>query len=153
MKSLFLVVFLIFIVSCSGQGTNTGNPDVYAGVPTTGTSSPVDSMISTLCSRVNTCFPSASISTCSAQIIVAGGFTDEISFNPPYSTLTDLKSAYTAGSITMNETALSSCLGSISQLACTNSLMTSAYAASQPINFSKLYLLFRTSTQCLVIKQ
>lgn len=154
MKSLFAVVLLLFIVSCNGQGTNTGNPDKDAdgSMPNSELLNPVDKIVSTLCTRIQTCYPSANVTTCTLQIPSLVGFTDELNFNPPYTNLSELKTDYSNGAVTVNDTALTSCLGSISQLACSNSLMTTAYSTSQPTNFATLFYLFRASTQCLSVR-
>ena len=154
MKSLFAVVLLLFIAACSGQGTNTGNPDIRSdgSMPNSEYVSPVDRIVNTLCARVQSCYPSSNLSTCISQIPSLVGFTDEINFNPPYTSLSDLKTDYSNGAVTMNDTALTSCLGSISQIACSDALMVTAFSTAQPSNFANLFYLFRTNSQCLSVR-
>jgi hypothetical protein len=156
MKTLLCLLFLLILSACSGDGTNTGNPTVDSGtgdnghMPVSGRESQI--LASALCNKIKSCFSSSSDTTCKSQIPALSNFTDEVLLNPPYSTLNDLETDVQSTAFTFNTTSLNSCLTSISNLSCGDSLVTSAYTSSSPTNFSTVYKLFRASSQCLSLK-
>jgi hypothetical protein len=156
MKTLFCIVFLFLLSACSGDGTNTGNPTAGNTTPTNGdipyTGRESFILSSALCDKIKTCFTSSSDTACQSQIPTLANFTDEVLLNPPYITLNDLETDVQSTAFTFNTTSLNTCLTSISNLSCGDSLVTSAYTASTPTNFANVYKLFRASSQCLSLK-
>ena len=156
MKTLVCLIFLSVLSACSGNGTNTGNPTIDNSSPNNG-QMPVSGresqiLANALCDKIKTCFPSSSDSTCKSQIISLANFTDEVLLNPPYATLADLEIDVQNTAFTFNTTSLNTCLTSITNLSCGDSLVTGSYSSSSPNNYAGVYKLFRASSQCLSLK-
>ncbi|MBL7543182.1 MAG: hypothetical protein JNL11_05165 [Bdellovibrionaceae bacterium] len=156
MKTLFCLVFLLILSACSGDGTNTGNPTVDGSTPNSGqmpvTGNESQILANALCNKIAACFTSSSEATCKAQVPTLANFTDEILLNPPYTTLNDLETDVQNKTFTFNSASLNTCLNSIANLSCGDSLVTSSYSTSSPSSFSNIYKLFRASSHCLSLK-
>jgi hypothetical protein len=157
MKQIFAILLIFILAGCNGsQGTNTGNPTIETSNPNFGTDgrNGVVKINETICAKIQSCesLNTSSYNTCLNQLPTAAGFTDEIDLNPPYADLSELRTASENGQFNFNETSLSQCLTAITNLSCSDPLLTSAYSSSQPNIFTKGYFLFRASTQCLSLK-
>lgn len=152
MKLVFISVSLFLLIGCSGQGTNTGNPDLAAIPNIGGNGETVQILQTALCAKYAACFSSSSTTVCTAQIPSLANFTDEIALNPPYATLEELEVAYLNQSFIFNKTSLDLCINAISTLSCSDPLITGSYSTSTPNDYSSIYKLFRASSQCLSLK-
>lgn len=164
MKQFFLKIITLLIplfvvslislplVSCSlsSQGTNTGNPSEPVGsiLPRTY----AFSLVEGVCHKIYQCFSPIDELTCQNELFNSSNMTSELGSNAAhYSRLSDLAAAETAGQMVVNASNFDSCSTALTQLDCADSLLSQAFSASTPADFSTAYFVLRTSAICAQI--
>jgi hypothetical protein len=150
MIRIFLLMTALCLTGCklTLDGTNTGNPMATDPATSIGRNGIVALGI-TVCSKIQTCYAGANNSDCTKQIANIHGYTSELGATAAaYDTLTDLLTAETSNAVTVNETNYVNCKKAIEDLACSDTLMQTAYSVSTPTDYSATNLLFRSNNAC-----
>ena len=142
-KSFVIMLLWISLVGC---GTDSGNPGIISDT----TSEPIaqDYVGEVICEKLAQC-DSVNTSTCRSSLLSAAGITAHLGLDPlAYTTLGDALRAGTNGQLRVDSAELNSCQNAIAALACSSSLVTSAYSSSQPADFNQTYILLSAGSSC-----
>lgn len=136
-------LFLLLLISCSHNGTDTGNAGLMP------VNAPLNSLVSPqICERLNTC-RGLDISTCSQALLTAPNMSQTLGVSASaYPNYSDILRAVAFYGLVVDNDALADCQTAISDLSCSDPLVTGAYSSSSPTNFNALYRLLLSSSQC-----
>lgn len=145
---IYILSSLVFTLSLSSCGTDTGNPGLKAGVDHQAPMTSDDPIGYVLCSKISSCFK-IDRSICDQRIYSATGITESLNLDVTrYPDLSSAISGLQLGTLITNSDSLRICQDAVTAMACDHSLLNQSYSIREPQNFNSAHHLLRSSASC-----